>query len=119
MAAQKRKRKIVGRNFLHFWMSTNPKPKKSRFTTLLILPDHMGDCFRKVFLPENDFQTSSTVNFPEKLPEFGALKTNQRHKIPTSIFSHTSLHINSTEYKNCFGHLIRRSSKCHKFWGQN
>ena len=28
----------------HFWTPTNPKPNKSRITTLLTLPDHMEDC---------------------------------------------------------------------------
>ena len=44
MAAQKRKKKIVGKIFLNFSASTNPKPNYSKLTTLLILPDHMEDC---------------------------------------------------------------------------
>ena len=40
MATQKHK-KIVGRDFLHFWIPIKPKPNKSRFSTLLTLPDHM------------------------------------------------------------------------------
>ena len=31
---------------------------------------------RESFLPENDFETSSTVNFPKKHPDFGGLETN-------------------------------------------
>ena len=38
---------------------------------------------RELFLPENDFQTSSTVNFSKKYPDFGGLETNQRHEIQT------------------------------------
>ena len=32
--------------FLHFSMRTNPKPNKSRFTTHLILPEHMKECYK-------------------------------------------------------------------------
>ena len=39
--------------------------------------------FRELFLPGNDFKTCSTVNFPKKHPDFGGLKTNQRHEIGT------------------------------------
>ena len=42
---------------------------------------------------ENDFQTSSTVNFPKELPEFGDLETNQIHEIQTSIFFHILFYI--------------------------
>ena len=38
---------------------------------------------RDIFLPENDFQTSSVINFQEKHPDFGSLETNQRHEIQT------------------------------------
>ena len=36
---------------------------------------------RELFFPENDLQTSFTVNFPENLPDFGGLETNQKHEI--------------------------------------
>ena len=39
--------------------------------------------FRELFVPENDFKTCSTVNFPKKHPDFGGLETNQRHEIRT------------------------------------
>ena len=60
---------------------------------LLILRDQMEDYyktgnFRELFLPENDFQTCSAVNFPEKNPDFGGLETNRRHEIQTQIFFH-------------------------------
>ena len=35
------------------------------------------------FLLENDFKSCSTVNFPKKHPNFGALETNQRYEIWT------------------------------------
>ena len=38
---------------------------------------------RELFLPENDFQTSSAVNFQKKHPDFGGLETNWRHEIQT------------------------------------
>ena len=33
-----------------------------------------------LFLAENDFKTSSAVDFPRKRPDFGDLETNQRHE---------------------------------------
>ena len=39
--------------------------------------------FRELFLPQNDFKTCSTENFPKKHPDFGDLETNQRHEIRT------------------------------------
>ena len=38
---------------------------------------------RELLLPENDFQTSSAVNFQKKHPDFGGLETNWRHEIQT------------------------------------
>ena len=38
---------------------------------------------RDVFLPENDFKTCWTVNFPKKHPDFGGLEANRRHEIRT------------------------------------
>ena len=49
--------------------------------------------FRELFLLENDFKSYSTVNFPKKHPNFGALETNQRHEIQTSIFFHMPFYI--------------------------
>ena len=34
---------------------------------------------KELFLPENDFQTSSTKFFSKKHPDFGGLETKQRH----------------------------------------
>ena len=39
--------------------------------------------FRELFLPENDFQTSSAKNFSKKYLDFGDLETNQRHENQT------------------------------------
>ena len=41
---------------------------------------------RNLFLLESDFKISSTVNFLKKYPDFGGLKTNQRHETQTRIF---------------------------------
>ena len=60
---------------------------------------------RKLLLPKNDFQTSSTKNVPKKYSGFGGLETNQRHE-KTSYFSHFLLHMYPIQYENCFGHLI-------------
>ena len=40
--------------------------------------------FRDLFLPENNFETCSAVNFPKKYhPDFGGQETNQKHEIRT------------------------------------
>ena len=52
-----------------------------------------------------------------KHPNSGGLETNWSHEIQ-NWFLHMPSYI-WTQYKNCFGHLIGTSSKCHKFWGQN
>ena len=41
----------------------------------ILSQDPKAGGFRKLFLPENDFKTCSTVNFPKKT-YFGGLKTN-------------------------------------------
>ena len=67
---------------------------------------------RELLLPENDFKTSSTIPKPSRFwrPE--------DTKFRLEIFSHNFVHMNSTSYKNSFGHLIETSSssKCHRFW---
>ena len=70
-------------------------------------------------MPENDFKTSSTVNFSKKRQDFGDLETNQRHE-PQTRFSFFFLIYSYTYelniiYKNWFGHLIGTYSKCHKY----
>ena len=50
--------------------------------------------FTELLLPENDFKTCSTGNFPKKHPDFGGLETNRRHKFQTFL-SHALLHMNS------------------------
>ena len=40
----------------------------------------------ELFLPENDFKTSSAVNFPKKHPDFGGLEMNQRHETQARMF---------------------------------
>ena len=59
-------------------------------------------------LPQNFFQ--------KKHPDFGGLETNIFLPI---FFANGLLQMNSIYNKNCSGHLIGISSKCHKFWGQN
>ena len=40
--------------------------------------------FRELFLPENDFKTSSGVNFPQKKhPRFWGLEIHQSHEMQT------------------------------------
>ena len=40
----------------------------------------------ELFLPKNDFKTSSAINFPKKHSDFGGVETNQRHETLTKIF---------------------------------
>ena len=69
MTAQKTQQKNSWQKFFAFSKAYYKK------TTLLILQDHIEDyqkikstgSSRELFLPENDFQTSSTVNFPFRI----------------------------------------------------
>ena len=88
---KKKKKKKKSRILLHFRMPITPKPIESKLSTLLdssrsygrlLENQKIGDS-RELFLPENDFQTSSIKNFPKKHPDFGRLKTNQNHEIQT------------------------------------
>ena len=90
MAAQKRK-KIFSAEFFAFLNVYYPKTHlikalnsldSSRPNGRLSQNPKTGG-FRELFLPENDFKTCSTVNFPKKHPDFGGLETNQRHEIQT------------------------------------
>ena len=64
MVAQKCKKKIAGRHFLHIWMSTNPRNLTNQDLQLLdssrpygrLLENQKPGGSRKLFLPENDFQ---------------------------------------------------------------
>ena len=57
-------------------MPTNRKPQLIKIHNSLdssrperrLLKNKKIETFRELFLPENDFQTSSTVNFQKKLP---------------------------------------------------
>ena len=57
-------------------LTQNPTNQGSK---LLTLPDHMKEQ-GFLFLAENDFKTSSAVDFPKKRPDFGDLEANQRHE---------------------------------------
>ena len=86
MAAQKRKKKKFRKKFLTFLNFCYLKSRvvkalcsldSSRsYGRLLENPKTGGS--RDFLLSESDFKTSSTVNFPEKHPDFGGLETNQR-----------------------------------------
>ena len=86
MAAQKQKKKFR-QKFLIILNFCYPKSRvvkalcsldSSRsYGRLLENPKTRGS--RDFLLSENDFKTSSTVNFPKKHPDFGGLETNQRH----------------------------------------
>ena len=90
MAAQKRKKKIR-QKFLAFLNVYYPKTHLIKAFNSLDSSRSNGRLsqnpktrgFRELFLPENDFKTCSTVNFPKKHPDFGGLETNQRHEIGT------------------------------------
>ena len=47
----------------------------------------------ELFLPKNDFKTSSTVNFSKNRQDFGELETNQKHEPQTRFFFHILLYI--------------------------
>ena len=100
MAAQKWKINLLAEFPLHIFEClltqnpTNQGSQLSRFFHNIWMTIRRGS--RELFLPENDFKTCYTANFPEKLPDFGHLETNQRYEIHTSfLFSHALLHMNS------------------------
>ena len=96
MAAQKckkTKKKKFGRNFFAF---LNPYCTKTHLIKALNSLDSSRrngkssqnlktGGFRKLFLPKNDFETCSAVNFPKKHSESGGLETNRRHEMPFYI----------------------------------
>ena len=69
-----------------------------------------------MILPDNDFQTSSTESFLKHIYFLEAWKSTEDIKFRLHIIFYIW-----TQYdiKNCSGHLIGTSSKCHKFVGQN
>ena len=126
MAAQKRQKKTPASRFFFgiFECLFTPKSIQTMLSTLLIdssrsykrpLENQKTEGSRELFLPENDFQTSSIVNFPKNIE----ILETRKPKLKTwnselILFSHNLLHMNSIENKNC---LIgtSSSSKCHKF----
>ena len=76
---------------------------------------------RELFLLENDFKFCYTVSFPKNIEILQAWKpTKDNTKFSLELFLHACfLHINSVWYYNFLGHVIRTSSKCHKFQRQN
>ena len=91
MMAQKHQKKFWWNYFCIFeclltleclLMSTNSLDSSRSYERLLENQKTGGS--RELFLPENDFQTSSAVNFPKKKhPDFGGLENNQRNEIQT------------------------------------
>ena len=74
----------------------------------------MVDCYKikkgdskELFLPENDFQTSSAVNFPKSIQISEAWKPTKHRKFRLEIFAYALTR--EFIYKNCFGHLIGTS----------
>ena len=89
MAAQKYKKKSVGRNaflnayypYAHLVKALNSL-NSFKPCARLLENKKSGGC-NEEFLPENNFQTSSTKHFPVKHQDFGGLETNQQHEIQT------------------------------------
>ena len=87
MAAQKRKKKTKTGKQIFFGIFEclfTPKSIQTKLSTLLIdssrsykrpLENQKTEGSRELFLPENDFQTSSIVNFPKKYRDFGDQET--------------------------------------------
>ena len=51
-----------------------------------LLENPKAGASKVLFLPENDFKTSSTVNFQKKCSDFGDLETNQTHEPQAKLF---------------------------------
>ena len=90
MMAWKWKKKIASRFFLYFWMSMTLKPISSKLPTLLIDSSRpykmtvrkwkITGGSKELFLPENDFQTSSTVTFSKNIYILEAWKPTEDMK---------------------------------------
>ena len=104
MAAQKHNKKNCWQNIFAFLNAYYPKTQLIKIYNFLdssrpygrLLENPKTRGCRELFLPENDFQTSSTQIFPKKHLHFGGLETNQRHEIQIRFFSHALLYMNST-----------------------
>ena len=77
MAAQKRKKKLLAEVFLIFEHLLTQSQLIKIHNVLdssrpygRLLENKKSGGSRELFLPENDFQTSSTVNFPKKPTRF-------------------------------------------------
>ena len=79
----------------------------------MILPDYMGRLLenhetggsRELFLPENNLQTSSAVDFSKKHSNFGGLETNQRELFLLENDSQDSSAVNFPKKYPDFGGL--------------
>ena len=65
----------------HLIEARNSLDSSKPYKRLLQIQETGGS--RELFLPENDFQTISTVNFSKKYPDFGGLETSQQYEIQT------------------------------------
>ena len=68
----------------HLIKALNSLDSSRPFKQLLQIQKTGGS--RELILPENDFPTSSRVNFSKKYPDFGGLETNRSHESQTWIF---------------------------------
>ena len=113
MASQKHTKKMLAEIFCIFECLLTQNPilalnflDSSRSYGRLLENPKLG-ASRKLFLPQNDFKTSSTESFPKKHPNFGGLEMNQIHETQTRIFF-----ICPCTYEL---NVIGTYSKCHKY----
>ena len=91
----KNAKNIVGGNFCHSWIPTNPKLDLFRTYGRLLENPKTGHS-REFFLSENNFKPCSAVN-SKKIWDFGGPETDQRFEIQDWSFSHIFFYI-WTEY---------------------
>ena len=81
MVAQKHKKHFL-RNLFAFLNACYLKTQLIKALNFLdssrpcrrLLENPKPGAFKELFLPENDFETCSTTNFPKNHPDFGGLK---------------------------------------------
>ena len=89
--SSKTQKKHFWQKFLAFLNAFYPKTHLSKYLNSpdssrpygRLLQNLKARSSRDLFLLENDFQNSSTKDFPKKHSDFGGLEANWRHEIQT------------------------------------
>ena len=109
---KKKKKKILGEIFCIFycWLTQNPINQGSwlswffqPYRRLLANPKTVTS--RELFLPENDFKTISSVNFPKKIRFWRPGNKSKTWNSDFNFFSYVLPHM--TTYSKCYKYVVR------------